>query len=157
MVWIFHFAIRLPLRTTPRARNIIDTYFFFVLAAAKFGDSCDEDAQCAAYLTGGICSGYTCDCSIGFHGYGVSCYRDAFVDEACTDRRECVLSQEMDNAVDCLEGICTCLTQRSIDGKGCLPIERTSSASRFMDVRIVLSAVAFASVCLLMDFVWNEQ
>lgn len=117
---------------------------FYFPAVGKFGDPCDEDVQCAAYLTGGICSDYVCGCSIGFHGYGVSCYRDAALDEFCTDKRECVFSEEMDSVVDCLEGVCTCLTQKSIDGRECLPSGTNSANKNLMGYRFILSMATSA-------------
>lgn len=119
--------------------------------ATNFEDPCKEDVQCTRNLEGSICK-ENCTCEDGLHQHGQQCFRDAVLEEACRDKRECILSPELENSVDCVEGVCTCIGARTNDELGCTVLNSASGLIvNFCNANTLGSLLTIATMFVLLN------
>nr|XP_023022412.1 cell death abnormality protein 1-like [Leptinotarsa decemlineata] len=87
-------------------------------AATEFGDMCEENDQCSAFLKGSICKNGTCTCEVGQHGVGTRCIRTLSIAESCTKDEECVAPRHA-GLISCDSGYCKCAPGVVNESIGC--------------------------------------
>lgn len=119
--------------------------------AINFGDACKEDVQCTRNLVGSVCIG-NCTCEYGFHQHGQQCFRNAVLDEACVDKRECIISPELENSVDCIQGVCACIGGKTNDELGCTVLSSASGLiMNFRNANIIGSLLVMTTMFVLLN------
>ncbi|CAB3369023.1 Hypothetical predicted protein [Cloeon dipterum] len=83
------------------------------LAYAGYGEECKENSQCTAETDGQVSCVLVegksiCQCKPQNHYITPKCWFDRKLNEQCTDKKECILSDGQSDRVDCIENMCTC-------------------------------------------------
>ncbi|XP_015117114.1 prion-like-(Q/N-rich) domain-bearing protein 25 [Diachasma alloeum] len=76
--------------------------------ANSYGEACDENHQCASYLSvGGACSSGKCVCSPGYHYLHGYCYKTTDLGETCLSPDNCYVNHQPEAAI-CENKKCRC-------------------------------------------------
>ncbi|XP_076253295.1 prion-like-(Q/N-rich) domain-bearing protein 25 isoform X2 [Rhynchophorus ferrugineus] len=88
-------------------------------AATYFYEPCEENGQCSQFLTDSVCSEGNCTCQIGRHGYSNRCVRSSGIGQGCKSIDECITDSRLSSSVDCVDGLCQCLSGVVNESLGC--------------------------------------
>lgn len=114
-----------------------------ITAAVNIGDNCRTDDQCDG-IDEAICETGKCICRRGFHAYNNICWKDVALRSSCQTASECVIRPDLQDRVNCTEGICACAA-----GYLYSEVERTCESHASIQTSTWILTAALSSLILL--------
>lgn len=110
----------------------------FISAALNFGEPCEQLSQCNKHLIGSICENNTCQCSLGHHANGNTCYKSVNKGGICNNDKECQIKSDYVSFIGCEKNICTCVENSRNTLSECAPRSNSSQGKLLIFNFIIL-------------------